>query len=249
MLPVLKELLNYQDEELLGNTLWAYSAVTEQKSSKLLINAVAKQNIATRLIELVQSPSNHVFYPAMRVIGNILVSDTEEHTVMFLCKEVFNALGKFLYHQQLAMRKEAIWALSNIAATSARCIQAIINHGLVPLIIKKMGEDDAFVRKEAAFTIGNIMWKGAPSQVREIVKDGFMPQMVALAQTPGVSEEVLEVVLGALDNLLKPEIPAEDRIEYASMIDHCAKKFLQKVASTSTSAIQNMSNSLLQKVQ
>ena len=246
---MLIELIYFEDEELLGNVLWAYSGITEQ-SSKPHINAVAEQKITKRLIELVLKPSKNLYYPAMRVIGNILVSDAEEHTRMFLFEGILSILEKFLHHHELTMRKEAIWSLSNIAATSPDCIQAIIDYGLIPTIVKKIGEDDPFVRKEAAFTIANSIWKGNPRQARVAVQCGCLPKMIELALTPNTAEQVLQLVMETFENLLKPEIPAEERAEYAAMINRDARPFLQTVVTTqtSTTASINLANNVLRKL-
>jgi hypothetical protein len=109
------------------------------------------------------------------------------------------------------MRKEAIWSLSNIAATSPDCIQAIIDYGLIPTIIKKISEDDPFVRKEAAFTIANSIWKGTPKQARVAVQGGCLPPMCELAKLSGTLEQVVQLVMETFENLLKAEVPREER--------------------------------------
>src|SRR5689334_6984326 len=49
----------------------------------------------------------------MRVIGNILVSDAEEHTKMFLKAGILTILEKFLHHTELTMRKESAFTIAN----------------------------------------------------------------------------------------------------------------------------------------
>jgi hypothetical protein len=236
----LLDLIYENDETLLESVLWAYSGVTEQ-SSKPHLFAVAEQKIAQRLIELLANPSEKIYYPALRVIGNILVSDVEEHTRMFLYYGILGVLEKFMSHEKLSMRKEVMWSFSNIAATSQDCIQAILDFGLLPRIISNIQQDDVFIRKEAVFACANMLWKGTAKQINTIFNFGCLEPMIQLVlslieSSHAFSDQLTQIVLETFENLLKESLPTENLIQYSNAINKQGSTFILQVISQSVNS-------------
>jgi hypothetical protein len=156
----------------------------------------------------------------------------------------------------LSLRKEAIWSLSNIAANSHDSIQSIIDFGLLPCIVRKITEDDSFVRKEASFTSANIIWKGTPEQTKIMVEAKCLPPMIEFVKSIPVDSDpktiyyqMSQLVIETFYNLFRPHIPMEDKVVYAKLVKQFGDDFLQQViAITAVPDHRTQANSILSKI-
>lgn len=75
--------------------------------------------------------------PALRSIGNI-VSGSDLQTQAVIDAGVLNVLPQLMRHPKASVQKEAVWALSNIAAGPCKQIQQLITCGLLPPLVDKL---------------------------------------------------------------------------------------------------------------
>nr|GMD05758.1 importin subunit alpha-4-like isoform X2 [Ipomoea batatas] len=68
-LPVLRQLIHMNDEEVLTDACWALSYLSDGPNDK--IQAVIESGVCPRLVELLLHPSAAVLIPALRTVGNI----------------------------------------------------------------------------------------------------------------------------------------------------------------------------------
>ncbi|GFZ07241.1 importin alpha isoform 4 [Actinidia rufa] len=72
-LPVLRQLIHLNDEEVLTDACWALSYLSDGPNDK--IQAVIEAGVCPRLVELLLHPSPTVLIPALRTVGNIVTGD------------------------------------------------------------------------------------------------------------------------------------------------------------------------------
>ncbi|KAJ8770619.1 hypothetical protein K2173_021266 [Erythroxylum novogranatense] len=84
-LPILRELIHLNDEEVLTDACWALSYLSDGTNDK--IQAVIEAGVTQRLVEFLLHPSPTVLIPALRILGNIVT--------------------------EFDIKKEAAWAISN----------------------------------------------------------------------------------------------------------------------------------------
>ena len=71
--------------------------------------------------------------------------------------------------------QEAVWFLSNITAGNQQQVQAVIEHGLVPMVIGHLSRGEFQTQKEAAWAISNLTISGNKTQVAYLVSQGVIP--------------------------------------------------------------------------
>ena len=191
LLPVLRRLLRMADSEVLSYTCWTLSHLCDGPSSHIAEvvttkdeNKAPKGGLVPRLVELLLHPSWRVTKPALRTIGNIVCAEcsddanqigtaTDYTEVILECGAV-PRLKELVTHSNREIQKEACWTLSNIAAGTVDQIQAVIDSGAIPPLVKlvRNKKTDQEVRSEACWVVLNATSCGSDSQIEVLVDEG-----------------------------------------------------------------------------
>jgi len=89
-----------------------------------------------------------------------------------------DALAHFqtlLNHHKEKINKEALWFLSNVTAGNQQQVQAVIDAGLVPLVVQHLSRGEFQTQKEAAWAVTNLTISGHKQQVTYLVQCGVIP--------------------------------------------------------------------------
>lgn len=201
-IPVLAKLIMQNDPEVLTDSCWALSYVTDdQTQGNIKIQAVIGcPGVAARLIYLLQHGTNAVQVPALRTIGNIVTGD-DSQTQGMLNENPLPALLGTLSCQRKSLRKETCWTISNITAGTPQQIQQVISANLIPPLVNILKEDQFDVQKEAAWAIANITSGGNEDQTQFLVSQASIPALCAMFNCGDT--KMIIVVLDAIENILK----------------------------------------------
>jgi importin subunit alpha-2 len=200
ILPTLASFLYYQDKEVIIDTCWALSYITDGPNDK--IEAVIKQGVVPRLVELLQiyhKTEVGILSPALRCIGNI-VTGSDEQTQCVIEANALPVFHNLLSHHKIGVQKEAAWTLSNITAGTQTQIQAVINADLVPLLVHILATGEMRVQKETAWALTNYTSGASTDQVLYLVSCQVIKPICDLLSSTDI--KLVKVLLDGLCNIL-----------------------------------------------
>uniref|UniRef100_A0A8C9EVL8 Importin subunit alpha n=1 Tax=Pavo cristatus TaxID=9049 RepID=A0A8C9EVL8_PAVCR len=196
LLPVITCLLEHKDKDIVSDSCWAVSYLTDGSNDRIQI--VVDTGILPRLVELMGSPEMIIMTPALRAIGNV-VTGTDEQTQAAIDAGVLPVLPLLLRHTKPAIQKEAAWALSNIAAGPCQQIQQLITCGLLQPLVELLDKGDFKAQKEAVWAVANLTTGGTVEQVVELVQSGVLKPLLNLLLAK--DSKTILVILDSISNL------------------------------------------------
>jgi hypothetical protein len=211
------------DSEVLADTAWALNYLTEE-ADQYRMGSIIRFFDINRMSMLLGHPSSTVHTPMLRVVGN-LVSGPSDVTQALVEAGVLGRLNSLSFSHKKAVRKESLWAISNICADSEVMLQAVIDAGLMGCIcdILRNGSVDFEERREAVWTLCNAATVGSRNQKLTLVlRDGFRV-LELLSDYLGVCRDiaVLRSVLDAIYALLDAGDEANDLNPFCHIIEEC----------------------------
>ncbi|RUS75157.1 hypothetical protein EGW08_017065 [Elysia chlorotica] len=209
-LPALSALVQHSDKEVLADTCWAISYITDGANNQIQ-EVVDLPGVIARLVELLGSPDPAVVTPALRSVGNIVTGD-DSQTQAVVDLHVMKMLPCLLQHSKHSIKKEACWMLSNITAGSTDQIQAVIDTGLLPILVEVLITGDFKSQKEAAWAVTNLTSGGTVEQISALVSFGVIKPMCDLLESKDA--KLLMVLLDGILNILE----AADKVGQAEPI-------------------------------
>lgn len=198
-LPALARLIHSNDEEVLTDSSWALSYLSDGTNDK--IQAVIEAGVCPRLVELLLHPSPSVLIPALRTVGNIVTGDDMQTQCIISNNALPWLLNLLTNNHKKSIKKEACWTISNITAGNKEQIQAVIQVDIIAPLVHLLQTAEFDIKKESAWAISNATSGGTHEQIKFLVDKGCIKPLCDLLICP--DPRIITVCLEGLENILK----------------------------------------------
>jgi len=201
MLPALAHLANNEDQAVLVDAAWGLSYLTDGEE-RAIEAVVATPGVVRRCVELMaHGQPLTVVTPALRIVGN-LISGSDRQTQAAVDAGALRAVVPLLSHAKRNIRREACWAISNVAAgTRAQIDHMMTVPGLVQGVVSSLRTGEWVVRKEACWVVFNVATTGTPEHVRQLVASEVIEPLASMleAEEPRILVVALDAVAAVMD--------------------------------------------------
>ncbi len=211
-LPILAQLIQEDEEDLVGEAAWAIAYMLDDSSRAL--EDVIRVGIVPRLVQLLSSRSYLVQAACVRALGNIVTGD-DVQTQIVIDSGALSAFARLFTSNSRSILREACWAVSNITAGTPDQIRSVMEANLIPPIVHLLANEYLSIKREACWAICNATsaYETHPDIVRYLVNQGVIRPLCDILTVKDV--KIIQVALDGLDNILA--VGAQDALE---AVDH-----------------------------
>lgn len=168
LLPVLM----HDDPDVVMDACWVLAYITDIGNQDSANEVLGRPLLLETLMEIVNNCQDKPqLTPALRVIGN-LVLGSDEQTQLVFDVGLLEVLPSLISHKTRAVRKEALWVLSNISAGSEAQVQVLLDSEVPAQAILQMGQYSMDLAVEVAYCISNMANAGTPEQIDQLLLVG-----------------------------------------------------------------------------
>ena len=122
------------------------------------------QGLIVQLCKHMLSDNLHLVQPALRTIGNILTGK-QEHVAAALEAGALDNLVVLAKRGKSFLRKEIMWAMSNICADSEHAVGEFVRSDAFAITLSMCCDANPDVRREANFAVVNALTTGEGAHV------------------------------------------------------------------------------------
>jgi importin subunit alpha-1 len=193
--------IKLDDEEIRTECLNGLAKITEYDDP-----GIASTMLSSEICKLIIGIQNKKYIvSSIRTLGNLLTGSNQ--TTDYLIEiGVIPFLQKFLYHKIPNIRKEALWALSNITAGTLTHVKAALNSGVVMNAVALTKDSDREVTREALLVVTNVIANSDEETLMYMRELKFIECFIWILKNYKDPELVLIVLKSILDFLRKGDL-------------------------------------------
>jgi importin subunit alpha-1 len=199
-LPYLAAMLQYPDSQVVADALWSLSHISDGTNDR--IAAVLAHGALPWILRHLSFGGKRIENPGLRCLGNILTGNDhqtalaiEHGAITVLCV----MLRAQVHYPGSGMKKEILWALSNVAAGNESQNNGLLQAGVFDLISDYIAMDDPSIRKQAQWTVANALRGASPADRTAIIDSTCFGALLDAASSHRICLAGVEGIATALE--------------------------------------------------
>lgn len=209
------------DEDFVEDACFFFSVVT--RKYKEFNQEMIDTGLLEKIINFLEIKKKNIILACLRIIGNLASSDNANHTQKLIDLGVLDKLKYTLFNENISVRKESAFILSNITAGTQKQIETVIEQNFLQILYKIYNNDNPKVKKEAIIAIANMTLVENDNYMKKIFEDNIL--MIILELIKNNDPFLIIVGLEMINNIFafgekkgrKKEI--QNEIEKIGMMD------------------------------
>jgi len=232
--------MGYENENILfvEQAVWALGNIAGDCAA--LRDKVLSTGILLDLLRLIQNSDGSLVANATWFLSNLCRG--KPHVDFHVLQPALPIMLELMQHKNEEIYIDLAWALSYLSddpSNTNNRIQAIIDHGFVPFLIKWLNNSDASVVHPALRTIGNLV-AGSDSQTQSVIDEGFLQNVKSLLKHE--KRSIRKETCWALSNIAAGSIPQIDLLFEFNLLEHVVALMHDEVYEVKKEALWVISN-------
>ena len=163
---------NKQDEDFISDVCFFFSVLTQKY--KEFNQEIIDAGLLEKIINFLDIKKKSIILTSLRIVGNIACTDNANQTQKLIDLGVLEKLKYTLFNENISIRKETAFILSNIAAGTQKQVETLIEQNFLQILYKVFINDNAKVKKEAIVAIANLTSVEDEKYMKKLFEDNIL---------------------------------------------------------------------------
>ena len=181
---------NKDDEDFITDVCFFFSVVTHKY--KEFNQEIIDTGLLQKIIKFLDTKKKNIILTSLRIIGNIACTENANQTQKLIDLGVLEKLKYTLFNENISIRRESAFILSNIAAGTQKQIEAVIDQNFFQILYKVFTNDNQKVKKEAIIAIANLTNVEDEKYMKKIFEDNILMIILELLK----KEDAFYILIG-----------------------------------------------------
>ena len=213
---------NKDDEDFITDVCFFFSVVTHKY--KEFNQEIIDTGLLQKIIKFLDTKKKNIILTSLRIIGNIACTENANQTQKLIDLGVLEKLKYTLFNENISIRRESAFILSNIAAGTQKQIEAVIDQNFFQILYKVFTNDNQKVKKEAIIAIANLTNVEDEKYMKKIFEDNILMIILELLK----KEDAFYILIG-LEILVNIFIFSEKKKKKKEFQNECEKMGISDV--------------------
>ena len=181
---------NEKNEDFVSDVCFFFSVLTQKYRE--FNQEIIDTGLLQKIIHFLDLKKRSIIITSLRIIGNIACTDNANQTQKLIDLGVLDKLKYTLFNENISIRKETAFILSNIAAGTQKQIEILIDQNFLQILYKIFINDNPKVKKEAIIAIANMTSVEDEKYMKKILDDNILVIVVELLK----KEDIYFIAIG-----------------------------------------------------
>ncbi|KAI9505294.1 hypothetical protein GGI25_003623 [Coemansia spiralis] len=206
---IANQLYTFKDDcGCIAELAWVCTYLTASSSEQQLDQLISTGLIDT-LLQHAQPLDNAKLIPVIRTLGNIAAgTDTQTHKLVSNSEFLKLIVRCIEVTSSRAVEKEALWVLSSVTASREEDVDAAVQIGIIPDLVRIVEKQNFDIKKEAAFSLLNIAIVG--QRVVDLPNDRLVNEFVEFIKSQ--DDQLVRMGVQYI-SIIFEHLPAHDGID------------------------------------